>query len=81
MEIINMLKQPREILSMAAKSIEGVDKFFQKNPTRRVCKVKFWDGVIKPVRRKHVAEDIMKEAKEAIRQFSMVAYEGETSNT
>jgi len=42
----------------AKKSIGGIERWFKKNPDRRVCRAEFWCGKQHSVRRGHVKEDI-----------------------
>ena len=49
----------------AQKAIIGINKFFEDNPKRRICRT----NLFFKVRRGHVAEDVLKHA-EPINQFS-----------
>lgn len=51
------LKQA-ELRKMAKESITGIEKWFEKNPKRRVCRATLWYGITCKVPRKSVAETI-----------------------
>lgn len=48
----------KELRKDAKKTIQGIEGWFKRHPSRRVCKARLWYGVDHKIHRGQVAEEI-----------------------